>query len=84
LLNRLHWFGHVQRIEENRIPKKVIFMNLETTRLRGGPRNRWQDEVCGRMEDKLVEKCGRKGYITKGNGRRKESSHSAHAIGINE
>jgi len=45
LLNRLHWFGHVQRIEENRIPKKVIFMNLETTRLRGGPRNRWQDEV---------------------------------------
>jgi hypothetical protein len=22
-LNRLHWFGHVHRIEENRIPKRV-------------------------------------------------------------
>jgi len=44
-LNRLHWFGHVQRMEENRIPKRVLYMNLGTTRLRGRPRNRWQDEV---------------------------------------
>jgi hypothetical protein len=32
-------------MEENRIPKRVLYMNLETTRPRGGPRNRWQDEV---------------------------------------
>jgi hypothetical protein len=44
-LNRLRWFGHVQRMEENRIPKGVLYMNLGTTRLRGRPRNRWQDEV---------------------------------------
>jgi hypothetical protein len=44
-LNRLSWFGHVQRIEENRIPKRVLHMNLRTTRMRGRPRNRWQDEV---------------------------------------
>jgi len=43
--NRLHWFGHVQRKEENRIPKRVLYTNLGTTRLRGRPRNRWQDEV---------------------------------------
>jgi hypothetical protein len=25
--------------------KKLLYMNLEKTRLRGRPRNRWQDEV---------------------------------------
>jgi len=43
-LNRLHWFGHVQRMEENRIPKKLLYMNLET-RQGGRPRNRWLDEA---------------------------------------
>ena len=32
-------------MEENRIPKKVLDINLETTTLRGRSRNRWQDEV---------------------------------------
>jgi len=44
-LNRLRWFGHVQRMGENRIPKRVLYINLGATRLRGRPRNRWQDEV---------------------------------------
>jgi len=32
-------------MEENRITKMVLYMNLGTTRLRGRPRNRWQNEV---------------------------------------
>ena len=34
------------------LPKKVLSMNLETTRLTGRPRNRWQDEV--RKDVRLV------------------------------
>ena len=49
-LHRLSWFGHVQRMEENRISKRVLYMNLET-RPSVRPRNRWLDEVRedGRM-----------------------------------
>jgi hypothetical protein len=38
-------------MEENRISKRVLYMNLESTRPRGRPRNSWQDEVRegGRM-----------------------------------
>jgi hypothetical protein len=32
-------------LEKNRIPKRVLYMNLETRRLRGRPRYRWQNEV---------------------------------------
>jgi hypothetical protein len=39
-------------MEENRIPKEVLYMNLEATRLRGRPRNTWQDEV--REDGRLV------------------------------
>jgi hypothetical protein len=41
-LNRLRWSGYVQRMEENRIPKKVLYVYLETKRLRARPRKRWQ------------------------------------------
>jgi hypothetical protein len=55
-------------MEGNRISKKVLCINLEATRLRDRPRNRWQDEV--RENGRLVgEKDGRKGYITKRNRR---------------
>jgi hypothetical protein len=33
-------------MEENRIPKRALYMNLGT-RLRSRPRNRWQDEERG-------------------------------------
>ena len=63
-LNRLRWFGHVQRMEENRIPKRALYMNLGTKRLEGRPRNRWQDEV--REDGRIV---GEEGWQEKVNNR---------------
>jgi hypothetical protein len=48
-------------MEENRILKRVFHMNLETTRLRGRPGNRQQDEV--REDGRIV---GGKGWQEKG------------------
>jgi hypothetical protein len=68
-------------------PKKVLYMNLETTRVRGRPRNRWQDEVRGQKSNWWKRSEG-KGVCQRGmeeapeNG--KESSHLAHANGMNE
>jgi hypothetical protein len=39
-------------MEGSGIPKGVLYMNLETTRLRGRPRNKWQDEV--RKDGRIV------------------------------
>jgi len=54
-------------MEENSIPKRVLYMNLET-RLRGRPRNRWQVEV--REDGRIVgeERWQEKAYKRK-NGR---------------
>jgi hypothetical protein len=73
-------------MEENRIPKRVLYMNLESTRQRDRPRNRWQDEV--REDGRIVggegwqEKVYNRGMEEAENG--KESSHSAHVNGMNE
>ena len=55
-LNRLCWFGHVQRMEENEIPERVLHINLGTTGLTGRQRNRSQD---GMREDGRVAGWGR-------------------------
>jgi hypothetical protein len=48
-------------MEENRIPKRVLYMNLGITKLKGRPSNRWEDEV---REDGRLVGGGKKGYIT--------------------
>ena len=44
-------------MDTNRIPRRVSYMNVGTRRLRGRPRNRWQDEV--REDGRIV---GREGW----------------------
>jgi hypothetical protein len=44
-IRRLEWEGHIIRMEEEKIPKKVLNGNFHTTRPVGRPRTRWADVV---------------------------------------
>jgi hypothetical protein len=44
-IRRLKLASHITRMEEERIPKKVLNRNFHTTRPVGRPRNRWADVV---------------------------------------
>jgi len=42
---RISWLGHLEGMEENRMPKKIFTQELEGTRRRGRRRKRWKEEV---------------------------------------
>jgi len=42
---RISWLGHLERMEEDRMPKKIFTQELEGTRQRGRPRKGWREEV---------------------------------------
>ena len=41
---RISWLGHLERLEEDRMPKKIFIPELEGTRRRGRPRKGWKEE----------------------------------------
>jgi hypothetical protein len=42
---RFQWAGHVQRMNMERIPKKILYSTIGGRRSAGKPRNRWIDAV---------------------------------------
>ena len=42
---RISWLGHLERMEEDKMSKKIFTQELEGTRRRGRPRKRWKEEV---------------------------------------
>jgi hypothetical protein len=42
---RISWLGHLERVEEDRMPKKIFTQELEVSRRRGRPRKGWREEV---------------------------------------
>jgi hypothetical protein len=42
---RISWLGHLERMEEDRMPKKICNQELEETKRRVRPRKGWREEV---------------------------------------
>jgi len=42
---RVSWLGHLERMEEDRLPKKIFTQEMEGSSRRGRPRKRWKEEV---------------------------------------
>ena len=43
-VKRVGWLGLLQRMEDDRMPKKIFTQELEGSRRRGRPRKRWKEE----------------------------------------
>ena len=61
---RISWLGHLERMEEDRMSKKIFTQELEGTRRRGRPRKGWKEEVgkgrkCCKMDKKAKDKLVR-------------------------
>jgi hypothetical protein len=59
-LQRLSWAGHVQRMPESRIPKKILEGNPGGKRPVGKPRTRWGYKRCqpDTKNQELEKTCG--------------------------
>ena len=58
-MRRLRWLGHLAWVEDNSIPKQLLFRELLKTRPRPGMPKRWRDNVANGLKDcNLREWCG--------------------------
>jgi hypothetical protein len=54
---RISWLGHLERTEEDRMPKNIFTQELEGTRRRGRPRKGWREEVERDLQALGVRRC---------------------------
>jgi len=68
---RISWLGHLERMEEDRMPKKICTQELEGTRRRGRPRKGWREEVerdlqvlgVGRWRELMIDRDKWRGIV---------------------
>jgi len=51
---RIRWLGHLERMEEDRMPKKIFTQELEGARRRGRLTKRWRELVAYREKWKDI------------------------------
>jgi hypothetical protein len=57
---RISWIGHVERMEDSGMPKRVRREKLYTRRKRGRPKVRWLDDVQEDLREMGIEGWRRK------------------------
>jgi len=53
---QLKWYGHVQRMEEGRIPKMVMKLSPPKRRKRGRPKATWAEGIRGLLGGKGINR----------------------------
>ncbi|XP_076029807.1 uncharacterized protein LOC143018334 [Oratosquilla oratoria] len=54
--HRLRWSGHVVRMEDTKLPKKILFSKLNTgDRLRGRPMLRFKDQLKKSLKEANID-----------------------------
>ena len=74
---RINWLGHLEKKEEDRMPKNIFAQELEGTRRRGRPRKGWKQEIerdlqvlgVRRWRELVIDKEKWKGVVRHENGR---------------
>ena len=54
-MNVLRWFGHVERMDNERLLKKVMNANVDRRSARGRPRFGWMDGVKRALNDRRMD-----------------------------
>ena len=53
-MNVLRWFGHVERMDDERLLKKVLDARVDGRGARGRPRLGWMDGVRKALDDRSL------------------------------
>jgi hypothetical protein len=51
---QLQWYGHVERMEDGKLPKEVMEWRPAGRRKRGRPKLTWVEEIRGLMGEKGI------------------------------